>query len=208
MTIRLCGLLLIALSVGNAAAAAKNQGHGKVSLGGTIVETPCGIASDSLDQTVDFGLISASDASQDGQSVLIGSRRHFTIKLVNCELASQVKPDFIYRAANVTFDGTADSRILLCWAFTARRRGGYRAVDRCRHRSRSAARRRITRLSPATTRCASARSCACIPTRRGRATSALWPNSPCLISSAGGRCTALRIQVVRMTCYWARTCHE
>lgn len=29
-----------------------------------------------------------SDASQDGQSVLIGSRRHFTIKLVNCELAS------------------------------------------------------------------------------------------------------------------------
>lgn len=110
MTIRLCGLLLIALSVGNAAAAAKNQGHGKVSLGGTIVETPCGIASDSLDQTVDFGLISMSDASQDGQSVLIGSRRHFTIKLVNCELASQVKPDFIYRAANVTFDGTADSR--------------------------------------------------------------------------------------------------
>ncbi|NGH42895.1 type 1 fimbrial protein, partial [Escherichia coli] len=51
MTIRLCGLLLIALSVGSAAAAAKNQGHGKVSLGGTIVETPCGIASDSLDQT-------------------------------------------------------------------------------------------------------------------------------------------------------------
>lgn len=88
----------------------ENQGHGKVSLGGTIVETPCGIASDSLDQTVDFGLISMSDASQDGQSVLIGSRRHFTIKLVNCELASQVKPDFIYRAANVTFDGTADSR--------------------------------------------------------------------------------------------------
>ena len=31
MTIRLCGLLLIALSVGNAVAAAKNQGHGKVS---------------------------------------------------------------------------------------------------------------------------------------------------------------------------------
>ncbi|KKZ16527.1 fimbrial protein [Serratia marcescens] len=110
MTIRLCGLLLIALSVGSAAAAVKNQGHGKVSLGGTIVETPCGIASDSLDQTVDFGLISMTDASQDGQSVLIGSRRHFTIKLVNCELASQVKPDFIYRAANVTFDGTADSR--------------------------------------------------------------------------------------------------
>ncbi len=66
MTIRLCGLLLIALSVGSTAAAAKNQGHGKVSLGGTIVETPCGIASDSLDQTVDFGLISMTDASQDG----------------------------------------------------------------------------------------------------------------------------------------------
>ena len=88
MTIRLCGLLLIALSVGNAVAAAKNQGHGKVSRRHHR-RNAVRHRQRQPDQTVDFGLISASDASQDGQSVLIGSRRHFTIKLVNCELASR-----------------------------------------------------------------------------------------------------------------------
>ncbi|TFZ48452.1 type 1 fimbrial protein [Serratia proteamaculans] len=110
MTKRIWGVVLIALSVCSAEATAKNQGHGTLNLGGEIVETPCGIAGESLDQTVDFGLISMTDAALGAQPVLIGSRRNFEIKLVNCELASQVKPDFIYRAANVTFDGTADSR--------------------------------------------------------------------------------------------------
>ncbi|CAI1950582.1 fimbrial protein [Serratia ficaria] len=110
MKSRFWGALLVALSVCSTAATAKDQGHGKVSLGGEIVETPCGIASESVDQTVDFGLISMSDAAQGAAPVLIGSRRSFAIRLVNCELASQVKPDFVYRAANVTFDGTADRR--------------------------------------------------------------------------------------------------
>jgi type 1 fimbria pilin len=110
MTNQFWGVLLVALSVCSAEATAKNQGHGTLNLDGEIVETPCGIASESLDQTVDFGLISMSDAALDAQPVLIGSRRNFEIKLVNCELASQVKPDFIYRAATLTFEGTADSR--------------------------------------------------------------------------------------------------
>lgn len=110
MTIHWRGALLIALSIGSASATAKTQGHGKVSLGGEIVETPCNIAGDSLDQTVDFGLVSMSDAGRDAQPSLIGSRRHFAIRLVNCELASQIKPDFIYRAANLTFSGIADSQ--------------------------------------------------------------------------------------------------
>nr|WP_240504934.1 hypothetical protein [Serratia liquefaciens] len=110
MTNRISGVLLIALSLCSAEATAKNQGHGTLNLGGEIVETPCGIASESLDQTVDFGLISMTDAALDTQPVLIGSRRNFEIKLVNCELASIVKPDFIYRAATVTFNGIADSR--------------------------------------------------------------------------------------------------
>lgn len=110
MTTRIWSALLIAFSVCSAEATAKNQGHGTVSLGGEIVETPCGIAGESLDQSVDFGLISMTDAALDAQPALIGSRRNFEIKLVNCELASTLKPDFIYRAATVTFDGTADSR--------------------------------------------------------------------------------------------------
>lgn len=110
MTIRIWSALLIAFSVCSAEATAKNQGHGTVSLGGEIVETPCGIAGESLDQSVDFGLISMTDAALGAQPALIGSRRNFEIKLVNCELASVVKPDFIYRAATVTFNGTADSQ--------------------------------------------------------------------------------------------------
>lgn len=88
MTIRLCGLLLIALSVGNAVAAAKIRATAK-SAGRHHRRNAVRHRQRQLDQTVDFGLISMSDASQDGQSVLIGSRRHFTIKLVNCELASR-----------------------------------------------------------------------------------------------------------------------
>nr|WP_237141094.1 hypothetical protein [Serratia inhibens] len=40
MTTRIWSALLIALSVYSAEAAAKNQGHGTLSLGGEIVETP------------------------------------------------------------------------------------------------------------------------------------------------------------------------
>ncbi|MFZ1871556.1 MAG: fimbrial protein [Chania sp.] len=108
MTIRLWGALFITFSVFSVSAAAKNQGSGKVNLGGEIVETPCGIASDSLDQTIDFGLMSMTDATPGPQPLLISSRRYFHIKLVNCLLAIPDKPGFAYRTLNVIFDGVAD----------------------------------------------------------------------------------------------------
>lgn len=108
MTTRFWGALLVTLSVCSATAAAKGQGSGTVHIGGEIVETPCGIASDSLDQTIDFGLMSMTDATPGSQPLLISSRRYFQIELVNCTLASQIKPGFAYRAMNVIFDGTPD----------------------------------------------------------------------------------------------------
>ncbi|AHG20038.1 fimbrial protein [Chania multitudinisentens RB-25] len=109
MTTRFWGALLVTLSVCGTSAVAKNQGYGRVYLGGEIVETPCGIASDSLDQTIDFGLISIADAAPGSQPLLISSRRYFQIKLVNCVLASQIKPGVSYHAMNVIFDGAADN---------------------------------------------------------------------------------------------------
>ncbi|MEX0634401.1 hypothetical protein M8494_30905 [Serratia ureilytica] len=63
-----------------------------------------------MDQTVDFGLVSMSDAGRDAQPSLIGSRRHFAIRLVNCNWPTD-KARFIYRAANSSpFSGIADSQ--------------------------------------------------------------------------------------------------
>lgn len=108
MTIRFWGTLLVTLSVCSAAAA-KNQGSGTVHMGGDIVETPCGIASNSLDQTIDFGLMSMADAAPGSEPLLISSRQYFQIELVNCTPASQVKPGFAYRAMNIIFDGAPDN---------------------------------------------------------------------------------------------------
>ncbi|TQI77778.1 type 1 fimbria pilin [Serratia fonticola] len=110
MTTRFWGALFVTLSMCSATTAvAKNQGAGTLHMGGEIVETPCGIASDSLDQTIDFGLMSMADAAPGSQPLLISSRHDFQIKLVNCTLASQIKPGFSYRAMNVIFDGAPDN---------------------------------------------------------------------------------------------------
>lgn len=88
---------------------AKNQGHGLVTMGGEIVETPCGIDNDSLDQTVDFGLSKIKDNQRGKDEGLAGSRREFVIHLTNCDLASTVEPGYVNHKVNVTFNGLADS---------------------------------------------------------------------------------------------------
>lgn len=109
MTTHFWAALLIMLSVCSMAALVKEQGHGKISLSGEIVETPCGIDGENVDQSVDFGLISMRGAAQCAQLVLVGSRRNVEIKLINCVLVNRVRPSLLYCAANITFDGIADS---------------------------------------------------------------------------------------------------
>lgn len=97
-------VLLLAMFI-SIQAHAKDAGHGLVTMGGEIVETPCGLDNDSLDQTVDFGLHTVKEALR----VIPDSRREFVIHLTNCELASTVKPGYFYHKVNVTFNGLADS---------------------------------------------------------------------------------------------------
>ncbi len=90
------------LTVMSASISAQNMGRGKVDYGGEIVEVPCGLDTDSTNQILDFGEITAQSGD--------GLKKQFKVKLVDCELASKVKPGYSYRKANIAFYGEADEQ--------------------------------------------------------------------------------------------------
>lgn len=94
-------LVWLNLGIVSIAVAADNL-HGKVTLSGSIYSPPCTIATESLDQSIDMGILPISVLKQWGQS----PQRPFTIDLVNCRLVS-VNGD-AWRAFSVTFEGPAD----------------------------------------------------------------------------------------------------
>lgn len=73
---------VMALGVSSLAHAA-DQGHGKVTFSGSIIDAPCSIAPEALDQTVELGAISNVALKNGGKS----TPRNFQIKLENCELS-------------------------------------------------------------------------------------------------------------------------
>lgn len=78
-------MLAAAMALGvSSLAHAADQGHGKVTFSGSIIEAPCSIAPDSLDQTVELGAISSVALKSGGKS----TPRNFQIKLENCELSA------------------------------------------------------------------------------------------------------------------------
>ncbi|MCC4106640.1 fimbrial protein [Serratia ureilytica] len=74
---------VMALGVSSLAHAA-DQGHGKVTFSGSIIDAPCSISPESLDQTVELGAISNVALKNGGKS----TPRNFQIKLENCELTT------------------------------------------------------------------------------------------------------------------------
>lgn len=81
-----------AISAANAA----DMGHGTVTFKGSIIEAPCSISSDSVDQTVQLGQISAAALAAGGESL----PKTFKIKLDNCELGA-------LKNVTTTFTGAA-----------------------------------------------------------------------------------------------------
>ncbi|PIJ48553.1 fimbria A protein [Erwinia sp. OLTSP20] len=81
-------MLMLALSstvvAGSANAALKDQGHGKVTFKGSIIDAPCSIAPESIDQTVDMGQVANKILQNGGKS----APRPFYIKLENCDVSS------------------------------------------------------------------------------------------------------------------------
>lgn len=66
-------------------AAVTDQGHGTVTFTGSIVDAPCSIHPDTIDQTVELGQISNVALKEGGKS----TPRQFSIDLENCELISE-----------------------------------------------------------------------------------------------------------------------
>ncbi|MEL5629033.1 fimbrial protein [Serratia nevei] len=78
-------------------AQAADQGHGKVTFTGSIIDAPCSIAPESIDQTVELGQISKVALLNGGKS----TPRNFSIALENCTFGSPATQNKV----QVTFTG-------------------------------------------------------------------------------------------------------
>lgn len=96
-------IVLSALSLNTAVANAADQGHGKVTFKGTIIDAPCSISPDSIDQTVELGQISNMALADGGKS----TPRTFDIALENCDVTALTKGvTLTFTGAAAAFDAT------------------------------------------------------------------------------------------------------
>lgn len=92
-------------------AAVKDQGHGTVTFKGAIIDAPCSITPETVDQTVNLGQVSNVALKAGGQS----TPKNFQIKLENCELISGEKEPGKNNTVAITFTGASsidDSALL------------------------------------------------------------------------------------------------
>ncbi|AZV05984.1 type 1 fimbrial protein [Enterobacter sp. N18-03635] len=94
-------LLVMALSslITAGAHAATDQGHGKITFLGSVIDAPCSIDAKSLDQTVQLGAISKTQLAGGGKSTPVS----FDIQLHDCDSATANK-------ASITFNGLAGDK--------------------------------------------------------------------------------------------------
>lgn len=91
-------LVLALVSSATFAANAADQGSGTVTFTGSIIDAPCSINPDSVDQTVALGEISQASLANKGTSI----PRNFSINLENCDLTDKSK-------VSITFNGSPDA---------------------------------------------------------------------------------------------------
>lgn len=91
-------LLLTALSslMSVGAHASTDQGHGKITFNGSIIDAPCSIDGLSLEQDIQLGAISKNQLADGGKSTPV----NFDIQLHDCDSATANK-------ASITFNGLA-----------------------------------------------------------------------------------------------------
>ncbi|MBC3252360.1 fimbrial protein [Serratia fonticola] len=90
-------LLAAVVVFGMSSLAHADQGHGKVTFTGSIIDAPCSIAPESIDQTVDLGQISNAALKDGGQS----TPKNFSIKLEGCSFGTPAAKNKV----QVTFTG-------------------------------------------------------------------------------------------------------
>ncbi|TQI82268.1 type 1 fimbria pilin [Serratia fonticola] len=93
-------IIMAAVAFGASSMAyAKEQGHGKVTFEGAIIDAPCSITPEASDQTVELGQISNVTLKNGGKS----TPRNFTIDLENCEISQEADAK---NKVSVSFSGT------------------------------------------------------------------------------------------------------
>ncbi|MGG4606759.1 fimbrial protein [Providencia sp. Me31A] len=94
-------IFTMALSVTATQAA---TGDGTINFSGKVIDSPCGIATESASQSIDFGQISKSLLEKNGISQI----KQIPIKLINCDLTKAGTDDEAatsYKGVKVTFNG-------------------------------------------------------------------------------------------------------
>jgi len=86
---------------------AADQGHGKVTFTGAIIDAPCSISPESSDQTVELGQISNVALKNGGQS----NPRPFSIDLENCSFEADDEGNPQKNKVAVTFTGMESSSV-------------------------------------------------------------------------------------------------
>lgn len=76
---------------------AADQGHGTITFEGSIIDAPCSIQQDTINQTVDLGQVSKAALANKGTSI----PQNFEIKLDNCNLEEDKN------SVSAKFTGTA-----------------------------------------------------------------------------------------------------
>lgn len=91
--------LVLAMGMGavlmSGAANAADAGHGTINFKGSIIDAPCSIGGDSVDQTVDLGQVSNAALANSGTS----TPKNFQITLENCALTTEKSVSFTFTGA-------------------------------------------------------------------------------------------------------------
>ncbi|MCW0507634.1 fimbrial protein [Aeromonas piscicola] len=85
-------IMFVACTNVNAASAAPDQGSGTVEFIGSIIDAPCSVAPESVDQTVQMGEVSNSTLSNYGH----GSTQKFNVKLEGCSFDTAKSVDVLF----------------------------------------------------------------------------------------------------------------
>lgn len=80
------GMVMFA-GAANAATAPVDQGHGKVNFTGSIIDAPCSLNNDSVDQTIKFDQVSNVKLSENGNTGE-SDQKDIIINLENCTVAT------------------------------------------------------------------------------------------------------------------------
>ncbi|MGR7304864.1 fimbrial protein [Klebsiella aerogenes] len=98
-------ILAAAIMFGAASVSHADQGHGKVTFTGAIIDAPCSITQESIDQSVWLGQVSNVALKDGGKS----TPKMFSIDLENCTFVDDGSGNLTNNKVTVTFTGMESS---------------------------------------------------------------------------------------------------